>query len=163
MYFAQEQMEKLKDGNGNINMVKEMEYKTLRESKEIICNGHYRGYYFEIVSYGTHPCAYILIEDMNDFFYGKDYDNLSFINCHGGLTFSEFDDIDKNKWVIGWDYAHAGDWVGYKPTLGIKTHLIDDYIYDDWGDDYGKKYTVKVIVNDVFKVIDQMVSKNGDK
>ena len=63
-----------------------------------------------------------------------DYDKITDIHCHGGLTFSEFDKENEDAWVI------------------------------DWGSDNGKKYNVKEILEDVYNVIDQIKYNNtGDK
>lgn len=141
---------------------REMVYTTKRIDKVILHNGIYKNYPFQIVSYGTHPCAYVFITYENDYFYGRHYDDINCIDCHGGLTFSEPYEENEDTWLIGWDYAHAGDYVGYQPTLG--SNFIDSMVYDDWGSNNGKKYTVEEILKDVYDVIDQIVSKNdGDK
>ena len=141
---------------------KEMEYTNIRKDKEVLCDGKYKNYHFEIISYGTHPCAYVRIDDSNNRYFGMDYDEITDIHCHGGLTFSEPHGENKETWLIGWDYAHAGDYVGYQPSLS--SNFIDSMIYDDWGNDYGKKYTVKEILEDVYDVIDQIIYNNaGDK
>lgn len=42
-------------------------------------------------------------------FYKKDYSELNkYINIHGGLTFSDFNE-DKSLWVIGFDTNHYND------------------------------------------------------
>lgn len=49
-------------------------------------------------------CGYVALPKGHPL-YGKHYDDLT-IKCHGGLTYSKFED---NDWVIGFDCAHAGD------------------------------------------------------
>jgi len=42
-------------------------------------------------------------------FYKKDYDELNeYIQIHGGLTFSDYDD-EENLWIIGFDTNHPMD------------------------------------------------------
>ena len=73
------------------------------------------GFICDIKSYGTHPCCYIsasindnvlfkYLSKLND--YMLDY----ILNVHGGITYSN---IKKDLFIIGWDYAHYGDYVGY--------------------------------------------------
>lgn len=97
--------------------MKEMEYKE-KKTFEILDEGNYCGFNYMIVSYGTHPCAYVELKE-NDAFYGQaDYDKIP-IDCHGGLTYCTHHGYGRNTehyrpghW-IGWDYAHWGDYVGY--------------------------------------------------
>lgn len=132
--------------------MKEMVY-TIKDTKEVLYNGDYRGYNFYIVSYGIHPCAYIEIPKDHRW-YGKDYDDeeLEKINCHGGLTYA--DNLSHvlgkeaiRRWFIGWDYAHAGDFEGY-------------YLDSGWGKSFqnDKKWTTQEIYEEVEKVIDQIIA-----
>lgn len=81
----------------------------------VIEEGNKNGYRYRIVSYGTHPCAYVEIP-RNHPLYSVFYDDCD-IDCHGGLTYSESRSGD--DWWIGWDYAHAGDAWLYANTWTI--------------------------------------------
>lgn len=102
----------------------------------ILATGIYSGYEYLVITYGTHPCAYIRSDNLTE----KQI-NIIDENCHGGITFpqQEFGGNIKNidgKWV-GWDYAHFGDYVGY-------------------GDCEGKIYTTEEIINEVKSIIDKL-------
>jgi hypothetical protein len=74
-----------------------------------------------------------------------DYDKVP-VECHGGLTFAGY--FPKNKgiytkgWWIGWDYAHAGDFVE-----GMTHHANDD-----------QRYSEKDIERDCKNVIEQLLN-----
>lgn len=124
--------------------MKEMIYKNYKEV-DILDEGVYKGFHYIIVSYGTHPCAYIELTKENKY-YGKDYNDIP-VKCHGGLTyssergiiFSKNNENHRNGFWIGWDYAH-----------------LDDYM--TWiGGCFGtKKWTTKEILKDVKGVIHQL-------
>ena len=122
----------------------EMNYKKER-GFEVLEKGISKGYNWFIVSYGTHPCCYIGLPREHKYF-GKVYDKMD-INCHGGLTFASSDYhysiIDTpNIWWIGWDYAHWGDYMGYKELLDT--------------DNNSKKWTRVELKKEVMKVIKQL-------
>ena len=90
--------------------MKPMIYKDHKEV-EILHSGTYKGYNFHIISYGTHPCAYVEVPTVKSKSEMDDY-----IDCHGGVTYTG--DLSRvlvpknpNHWFVGWDYAHAGDYV----------------------------------------------------
>ena len=121
--------------------MKEMVYQKNR-IKEILSEGEYCGYHVVIVSYGTHPCAYVEIPK-NHPYYGKYYGDLD-IDVHGGLTFGShlshvLGERGLNGFYIGWDYAHAGD---YYEGLPFSPH--------------DKKWTTEEIFEDVKSVIHQL-------
>lgn len=104
-------------------MVKKMiygkEYKISRLAMGICC-----GYKWEIISLGTHPCAYILIPPMHPL-WGKSNIDLP---VHGGVTYmSECIDLANSikYWYIGWDYGHAGDYIGGVSVEGKKWHTSE--------------------------------------
>ena len=128
--------------------MKEMIY-GYEQKTEILYEGHYKGYHFLIVSYGTHPCAYVELPKEHKW-YGKDYNDID-VDCHWGLTFG--DDLDhvlgeegKNKFFIGWDYAHCGDYNGFNEH----PRFLGAFSCD------GKKWTTKEIYSEVKKVIRQL-------
>lgn len=117
--------------------MKEMIYGFNRK-EEILEQGNYMGYNYKIISYGTHPCAYIEIPKANKL-YKKDYNDID-VTCHGGLTFGDFRDFgDGEKYYIGWDYAHC-----------------DDCFMSLFGGD-GRQYTTEEILDDVKIAIDSIL------
>ncbi|TLG71405.1 hypothetical protein [Culicoidibacter larvae] len=103
---------------------------------EVLHDGVYRGYRFEVKSMGIHPCGYIYVP--------KDCIALSYldsINVHWGFTFQEPDGIgDCVK--LGWDYGHHGDYSG----MAFITE--------------GKKWTTEEIEEHAKNVIDQVIELN---
>ena len=111
--------------------------------------GIYKGYEFLVLSLGRHPCGYVCLTEKDEYF-NKFYDDIP-VECHGGLTFSEpkisfleWSDKYKNmirtsikdKWVIGWDYAHLGDYTVFERC--------------------GEKHTTKEITEECKSVINQL-------
>ena len=133
--------------------MKEMNY-VGTATKEILYEDDYLGYHFLIVSYGTHPCAYIEIPKTHRW-YKKNYtdEELENIECHGGLTYTDNlshvlgKEEANGRWFIGWDYAHLEDFQGYYKYDGV------------WGESQWKpkKWTTQEIFNEVKKVIEQIV------
>ncbi len=129
--------------------MKEMVYKNYMENEqeviEILDEGIYNDFHYAIVSYGTHPCAYIEIPEGHELYDVSDEDELVDIDCHYGITYVSKTGLIKpsNKnhrdghW-IGWDYAHYMDYI-----FGI-CHC-------------GKKWTTKEIFEDVKNVIEQLI------
>ena len=118
--------------------IKEMVYKPERlKTPEILLDTEEEGIRIIILSLGTHPCAYVGIP-INHPLARFDYDDLSFIRCHGGFTFSREGDgkyLPKGYWWYGWDYAHCGDYMGYYENdesiqLGSKKWTTQE-IYDE--------------------------------
>jgi hypothetical protein len=112
------------------NRMKKMKYEPTFNYR-LLYEGDKDGYHIAIVSYGTHPCAYVSVPKSHPY-YGIGYDNAP-IDCHYGLTFSEPNSKlneyktqwneshrDEDIWWIGWDYAHCTDYYGncFFPSLG---------------------------------------------
>lgn len=111
-----------------------------KRKRQILAEGTYKGYQWLIVSYYTHPCAYIITK-MNDGYYKQQYWTLN-LDVHGGLTYSDYGlhtIVEKDKWVIGWDYGHYGDYKPYNET--------------------GKKWTTIEISFDIIRAIDIMTEE----
>ena len=113
-------------------------------------HGTYKNYDYLVINvHGTHFCAYVRIPEEHPF-YKVPYGRIP-IDCHGGLTLSEFTDFAplkkleydstfhgffwSGKWVkeniqmgywIGWDYAHLGDWMPYMPDENDKKWTPDE-------------------------------------
>lgn len=123
--------------------MKEMKY-TFERRIEILEHGTCFELFYWIVSYGTHPCAYIMIPQNNKYFL-KDCEEID-IDVHGGLTYSdeylpfETKRNDNKAWYIGWDYAHYGDYMGY-----------EEKVPKDFRNG-GKKWTTEEIKREVRKV-----------
>lgn len=139
--------------------MKEMEYKC-ESVAEVLYEGKYHGYHFVIVSYGFHPCAYVEVPKSHPW-YGRNYSNddiLNNVNVHGGLTWG--DDLEhvlgergKNRWFLGWDYAHAGDFEGYYLSKIFKPKTVEPFLND-------KKWTTAEIYKEVKSVIRQIEGYN---
>lgn len=133
--------------------VKEMSY-SFERKKEILEHGVCFGLFYWIISYGTHPCAYIMIPKNNKYF-EKDYEEID-IDVHGGLTYSdkylpfEIKNSETKCWYIGWDYAHFGDYAGYEERLSKELRVG------------GKKWTTQEIKEEVRDVCYQII-KNENK
>ena len=74
---------------------------------DIVNSGLYLGYEYIVRKFRDYYCGYVAIPKGHRL-YKKDYDKLDFIDCHGGLTFSDFF-LDLPDWFIGFDCAHAYD------------------------------------------------------
>lgn len=127
--------------------------------REVVLTSEYRGYKFFIVTYGTHPCAYVRLPKSHPYS-GMDMDDMD-ISCHGGITFyGEFNDkvLDKgfpnDGEYIGWDYAHAGDYY-YYPALIMKKKYGS--LYD------GRKWTLAEIEEGAHNVINQLIDADNTK
>lgn len=93
----------------------------------ILDEGELQGYKYMVVSYGSHPCAYVQVPEGHPF-HGKHYDKIN-ICCHGGVTFSgKFSHhpsrflIERDGFWIGWDYAHPGDFTVYPEITMVGHH-----------------------------------------
>ena len=124
-----------------------MIYKSTQE-REVLERGKYKGYEFEIISYGTHPCAYVCVP-VGHPFYEKPYDEVD-VDCHWGLTYSQRG--TDGKWWIGWDYAHCDDYGGMSLLYASMGYAFDDN---------GKKWTTDEILKEVFEVIDQLIAEKN--
>lgn len=113
-----------------------------RHSKcsEVCERGDYKGYKYEIVSCGTHPCAYVEIPRRHRLFNVQYMDMKENIEVHGGITYSR-DKYENLSWWIGWDYAHAGD---YTSAFAQRPN------------NFQKKWQLSEIREEVFKVINQL-------
>ena len=113
-------------------------YNDSKKSK-IIKKSTYRGNkYFVVSMNGYYPTAYVETEKE------LDYDEVNGkVAVYGGFTFSGKLNMKGmiNKIVIGWDYAHGGDFASFFPEIG------------------GNVYTVAEIENECKKCIDQLIDK----
>ncbi len=125
--------------------MKEMVYEANLHPAEILDCGKLYGLEYKIVSYGTHPCAYVCVP-VGHPYYNLGYDNID-IDCHGGLTYSC---MEEDKYWIGWDYAHFEDYFGvnllYESIPALK----------EFANDFGKKWTTAEILAEVEDVCKQL-------
>lgn len=132
----------------------EMEYTGIYGNTVILDRGMYSGYRYVIVSYGSHPCAYVEIPKRHPYYklgYHGEVENT--IDVHGGITFDGSLHFKKmpeaaKRYYIGWDYAHCGDYTYYE---NVKSVFVED----------SKKWTVKMIQEDVKNVIEQLLKIGG--
>lgn len=90
------------------------------------------GYETSIHHSGCCLCGYVLIPEGHPW-NGKDYDDLTDVHVHGGLTYCAKADghaglESKGGWIIGFDCAHAGDLI---PLIGALS-AIDEYKDEDY-------------------------------
>lgn len=126
--------------------MKEMEYKNRRTLPEVLEDNYYKDYRYFIISYGTHPCAYIALSEGQPFYNVADYDSADIV-CHGGLTYASWGYpkvVNESYKVLGWDYAHCDDFTGnFLPSSKL---LIKGL----------KMWTTEEMVQDCKNVIDQL-------
>lgn len=145
-------VEELLNENRALNIIfkskyDEMEYKWQGETK-VLLDGYFSAYHFIIASIGgSHPCAYIELEKSHPL-YKKHYDfsdsPLDEMPVHGGVTYTEeYLRVANiyNSWIIGWDYAHLGDYYSVP-------EYCKEYEYND------HKWTVlEILAQDVIPAI----------
>lgn len=126
--------------------IKPMEY-SICGKIDVLAHDTYKGYEFAIISFVTHPCAYVGIP-IGHRFYKKEYyeEIFDYIPAHGGLTYSEMGVYGhmQDKWVIGWDYGHYGDYVPWE--------LFSE----------GKRWTTEEILEEVKDVIDEIIKEENN-
>jgi hypothetical protein len=78
--------------------------------------GEYKGYHYRIVRTETMGilCGYVGIPKGHRYYKKKNYDDID-IDCHGGLTFSDWHYLPdpEHLWWIGFDCGHAWDFVPF--------------------------------------------------
>lgn len=115
-------------------LMREMVYQATRlNPPELLSSGEFKGYNYYVLSQGTHPCGYVEIPSESGFF-NVDYDDIP-VDCHGGLTYGRgyltgVAEEAENRYFIGWDYAHFGDYMGYYSTweLSGAIHYTDEIV-----------------------------------
>lgn len=126
--------------------INEMEYKECLHNPKILAKGFIYDVAFAVISYGTHPCAYIEnvlnIENYEDVL-------LEELPIHGGATYLGNATWDENdtKEYIGWDYAHLSDYCGYYKGMGDFSEF--------------KKWNTNEIYTEVKEVIKLLIQKYG--
>lgn len=123
-----------------------------RSNIKIVDSGEIFGFNYYILTMGGYPCAYIEIPKEHELF-GKHYNDsvyYKYDGCvNGGFTFSSnhlncvCEQDNKNRWFIGWDYAHAGDYVYYNKKMYLD----------------GKKWTVHEIKGEIYDLCERLKNK----
>lgn len=126
---------------------KKMEY--VPETKtEVLAKGSFNDYNYFVISYGTHPCCYVELPAYHKL-YGLDYMDIEEnyqIDVHDGFTYSrDYLLLRDNTWILGWDYAHFGD------------YYCCNYTY---GDNESKRWTTDEMIQECMKVIKQLAKIN---
>lgn len=146
--------------------MKPMVYKSNRDRwfgkyrfSDTLAHGIYNGFQYWIMNLGSHPTAYVEIPKGHRYF-GCHYDKVPVV-CHYGLTYSEdhliFHEYSPkykcdvktritDTWIVGWDYAHSGDY--YASFLGSIG---------------GRKYKTEEIFDEVKQVINQLKELETDE
>ena len=101
----------------------EMVYRRLERNQGgpgfVIAEGEHEGFKFFVKNIcGMHPTAYVVVPKGHPLYcWEPKIGELDKIDVHGGVTFTATNlagaEIEKDMWVIGWDYGHAGDYAGY--------------------------------------------------
>lgn len=90
-------------------------FPSMHSNRKTVAKGLANGYSFEIVSYGSHPCAYVDIPRGHELYEMNGYsDYEKFPDVHGGITYAEYANEETGEfWRVGWDYGHTGDYMSY--------------------------------------------------
>ena len=109
----------------------------MRKGQVIEFSGKEKEYeYFGIFNEYGYRCGYVRVPELHSY-YKKNYGDIN-INCHGGLTFSDFIDpkeikllndtlfIPREGWYIGFDCAHCNDAFDFEKSEKIFKSKIDD-------------------------------------
>lgn len=129
-----------------------------RKPGEVIAEGVKDNYTFKVVSLGSHPCGYVSVPK-NHPLYQKLDDLESYIDCHGGITFDgSIEKFGMTEYYIGWDYAHAGDYVGGGIGRDTDTRYLTEDIIKECLYVIGQLVMYKRIINE-FKD-ENMISKD---
>ena len=125
----------------------------------ILESGTYMGLLYAAVNMGGWPCGYVEVT-------GTRYDGNSGSTdawrdftgeVHGGITYNEGEippslrdtvPAGRRRWFIGWDYAHAGDYIAYGQIPGAPIAIP------------GRKWTTDEIVGECKAVIRKLT--NGE-
>ena len=110
----------------------------VKEVGRIVYDKFTNGLRFIIMRSKLHFCGYVGIPNGHPLV-GFDYNDFSFVEAHGGLTFSgEGEGWPEGYYWYGWDYGHVGDkiyvdysWDGFKKWQdGNKEWTVNDIIED---------------------------------
>ena len=129
--------------------MKEMIYQELM-TLDILDEGIFEDYHYVILSYCSHPCAYVDIPKSHQF-YMCDCNDVD-VKVHGDLSYNgslEFVEPHNSGFYFGWDYAHCCDFCA---------NMMRFYPNPKEYEGTHKHWTTKEIFNDVRSVIMQIKS-----
>lgn len=137
-----------------INFKTEFEYRKFDEpsrKRHFVAAGTSYGFDYYVVNQGgSHPCAYVVLHK-GHVFNGVEYDDIP-VKCHGGLTYGssslEGVKLEDGEYVIGWDYAHWGDFIAGMDAVDSDKQVPPN------------KWTTEEIVNEVIEVCRQLRDLN---
>ncbi|MBO7731601.1 MAG: hypothetical protein J6S67_03590 [Methanobrevibacter sp.] len=115
-------------------------YDKITDKSEILFTNQFGDLTAIIVKRITHPCCYIIFPSRRYAIYSSVVNNNT-LNVHGGITYRSDilnigDGINIQGRIIGWDYAHAGDYTAYNTS--------------------GKKYSFYEIISDLVNAVEQI-------
>lgn len=124
-----------------MSVLHDMVYKKSRCEPQVLAHGVYHGRNYYVVSFGTHPCAYVDVSDLLNMTRKEQKYIEDAIDCHGGITYLSAELVVANNKgrYIGWDYAHCTDYSGYMPRESL-----------------AKKWTTREMVSECKRVVDQI-------
>lgn len=77
--------------------VYEMVYQQSRCEPQVLAYGLYQGRNYYVVSFGTHPCAYVDVSDLLSMTWEEQKYIENAIDCHGGVTYSSVELVVANN------------------------------------------------------------------
>lgn len=126
----------------------------------------YKGFpYVVLFMPGSYRCGYVGIPKANRF-YGKSTDDLGFVECHGGITYSEpsiYGCEETDTWWIGFDCAHCFDgydvetakqYFGDNPDWARIFEPMEEF-YKEMNKDFEIR-TLEYVKNECQNIIDQI-------
>ena len=121
--------------------MKQMIYKEERIAPEVLAEGDLKEHHYVILSLGTHPTAYV--ECKKPLTQKQEYA----LRAHGGITYGGpvYWNREDNRYYIGWDYAHWGDYIGWNTKWPQLSNAHD------------KKWTTEEIYANVEEVVADLV------
>lgn len=123
----------------------------LDAAEEIVAEGEMDGYKYFIRTNGMFPTAYVKTTKKKLL----EYQGYAKTVAHGGFTFSgKFPSGEPDGYWLGWDYAHAGDYMALFPNLNDAAKML-----------YGEphKYTVQEIMEDVKRVVELLKGEDNEQ
>ena len=120
---------------------------------------------------GTYRCGYVGIPS-NHKLAKKSVDELSSLDCHGGITYSEpylHECEDNDTWWIGFDCAHCFDgydietakqYFGNEPDFQRAYAIMQD-LWNEANKEY-KFYTLSYVKEECKKLVDQIESGDSN-
>lgn len=117
-----------------------------------------------------HRCGYVGIPKGHKY-YGKEYDEINDIECHGGLTYSRndlFGQDDEDTWWIGFDCSHYRDGEDYETAKKywkdnpyvLEKISIHKHLDEGFGREEYEARTLGYVEDECQHIVDQIIEKN---